>query len=58
MKAMVSKYCFFVKKQQKTFFNWGTGVVTATGPDEQSFFCFFFVHKKEDLPSPSNSTIP
>jgi hypothetical protein len=58
MKARASKHCFFVKKQQKTFFNGGTGVVTGTGPDKQSFFCFFFVHKKDDLTSPSNSTSP
>jgi hypothetical protein len=41
---------FFVKKKQKTFRPWGTGGFKGTGPNEQSFFCFFFVHKKEELP--------
>jgi error-prone DNA polymerase len=36
------------KKKQKTFWIWVTGVITATDPDKKSFFCFFFVHKKED----------
>jgi len=44
----LSKGVFFVKKTQKTFLNWRTGGFTGTGSDEQSFFCFFFVHKKED----------
>jgi hypothetical protein len=38
---------FFEKKKQKTSLSWGTGCETGTGPEEQSFFCFFFVHKKE-----------
>jgi hypothetical protein len=39
---------FFVKKKQKTFLIWATGVESGTDSDGQSFFCFFFVHKKED----------
>jgi hypothetical protein len=44
----LSKRFFFVKKKQKTFLNCRLGGFTATGTDERSFFCFFFVHKKED----------
>jgi len=44
----VRKGFFFVKKKQKTFLNWATGGETGTGQNERSFFCFFFVHKKED----------
>jgi hypothetical protein len=48
------KRFFFEKKKQKTFLIRGTGFETGTGPNEQSFFCFFFVHKKEEsfLPTP------
>jgi hypothetical protein len=39
---------FFEKKKQKTFRIGGTGAFTGTGSNDQGFFCFFFVHKKED----------
>jgi len=38
---------FFEKKKQKTFLNWVLGVGAATNSEDKSFFCFFFVHKKE-----------
>jgi hypothetical protein len=40
-----------LKKSKKLFSIWGAGVFTGKGPDGQSFFCFFFVHKKEDSSS-------
>jgi hypothetical protein len=40
---------FFEKKKQKTFLNWVLGVGAATDSEDRSFFCFFFVHKKEDF---------
>jgi len=43
----VRKPFFFEKNKQKTFLIWGAGVFTGKGPDNQSFFCLFFVHKKE-----------
>jgi len=40
---------FFEKKNQKTFAPLRAGVKPAvTQQKNQSFFCFFFVHKKED----------
>jgi len=39
---------FFEKKKQKTFLSLAMGVETGTDPDDRSFFCFFFVHKKEE----------
>jgi hypothetical protein len=42
---------FFEKKKQKTFANLGHGRFHQHGLDYQSFFCFFFVHKKEVLAS-------
>jgi hypothetical protein len=42
------KTSFLKKRSKKLFFVRGTGVFAGTGPNEQSFFCFFFVHKKED----------
>jgi hypothetical protein len=44
----VRKGFFFEKKKQKTFLSWGTGGETGTDTKERSFFCFFFVHKKEE----------
>jgi hypothetical protein len=48
MKA--SKKFFFEKKKQKTFAPLRAFVAPAgpTPTENQSFFCFFFVHKKED----------
>jgi hypothetical protein len=38
----------FLKKRSKKLFSiWGAGVFTGKDPDDRSFFCFFFVHKKE-----------
>jgi hypothetical protein len=39
---------FFVKKKQKTFFNWGTGSFKVNDQKEKEFFASFFA-KKEDL---------
>jgi hypothetical protein len=39
---------FFEKKRAKTFCEMGHGPYTGTGQTQRSFFCFFFVHKKED----------
>jgi thiol:disulfide interchange protein DsbD len=47
MKA--SKHFFFEKKKQKTFAPVGHGQHPQHGLNLQSFFCFFFVHKKEVL---------
>ncbi len=46
----VSQRFFFEKKKQKTFAKLGHGRFHKHGPRKQSFFCFFFVHKKEILP--------
>ncbi len=43
------KRFFFEKKKQKTFGPAGPGTFSAKSPSKQSFFCFFFVHKKEVL---------
>jgi len=43
-----SKNFFFEKKKQKTFVNLGHRLFHLHGLRNQSFFCFFFVHKKED----------
>jgi hypothetical protein len=49
---MRRKTCFFEKKQQKTFAPLRVRVPLAGGTSKnQSFFCFFFVHKKEDSSS-------
>jgi hypothetical protein len=48
MIGKVRKVFFFGKNGAKNFSIWGTGVETGTDPNDQSFFCFFFVHKKED----------
>jgi hypothetical protein len=43
------KMFFFKKKNQKTFAPLRVRVPPAGGTSKnQSFFCFFFVHKKED----------
>jgi hypothetical protein len=39
---------FFEKKEAKKLCSASRGVETATVPNSKSFFCFFFVHKKED----------
>jgi hypothetical protein len=44
------KRFFFEKKQQKTFAHWPRAR-TPPGASTKSFFCFFFVHKKEVLSS-------
>jgi hypothetical protein len=49
----VSKQFFFEKKNQKTFAPLRARVApAATQQTNQSFFCFFFVHKKEDSSFP------
>jgi hypothetical protein len=40
---------FLEKKKQKTFGPCGRLRQLCQRPQEQSFFCFFFVHKKEVL---------
>jgi hypothetical protein len=42
---------FFVKKKQKTFIRWGTGVVMSTVPIHESFFASFFTKKEDFSPS-------
>jgi hypothetical protein len=42
---------FFVKKKQKTFIRWGTGVVTSTAQIKKSFFASFFTKKEVLIPS-------
>jgi hypothetical protein len=39
---------FFEKKEAKKLCPASRGFETGNGPDSKSFFCFFFVHKKED----------
>jgi hypothetical protein len=47
-----SKQFFFEKKNQKTFAPLRAGVTPAgVTSKNQSFFCFFFVHKKEESSS-------
>jgi hypothetical protein len=43
---------FLKKSAQKTFGHWARGGFTSMVQIHQSFFCFFFVHKKEVLASP------
>jgi len=43
----IRKPFFFEKRSKKLFSIWGAGVFTGKDPDDRSFFCFFFVHKKE-----------
>jgi hypothetical protein len=45
------KRFFFEKKKQKTFASCGRWHARCQSPQERSFFCFFFVHKKEVLTS-------
>jgi len=42
------KASFLKKRSKKLSIFGGTGVETGTDQSEQRFFCFFFVHKKED----------
>ncbi len=39
---------FFEKKKQKTFIILGRNWLNGHDLNYKSFFCFFFVHKKED----------
>jgi hypothetical protein len=43
---------FLKKSAQKTFGHGARGGFTSTAQINQRFFCFFFVHKKEELASP------
>jgi hypothetical protein len=43
-----SKNFFFEKKKQKTFISFRPRWLKQRGLNSKSFFCFFFVHKKED----------
>jgi hypothetical protein len=45
------KQFFFEKKNQKTFAPWVCGSAGATAHRDKSFFCFFFLQKKEVLAS-------
>jgi len=40
---------FLKKRSKKLLFIWATGVQNYRLVRKQSFFCFFFVHKKEVL---------
>jgi hypothetical protein len=42
---------FFVKKKQKTFICWGTGVITSTAQTKKSFFASFFTKTEHFCPS-------
>jgi hypothetical protein len=47
-KKEVSKNFFFEKKKQKTFIRFRPQALKPAQSKLQKFFCFFFVHKKED----------
>jgi len=40
---------FFFEKRSKKLFRFGARALNQHRPKESKFFCFFFVHKKEDL---------
>jgi len=42
------KLFFFGKKEAKNFFDLGLRWFRGRWPNYKSFFCFFFVHKKEE----------
>jgi len=47
---------FFVKKNQKTFFNSDCAIRTARGPTHKSFLLLFY--KKEELDYPAYAVLP